>query len=42
MEAMKEELEYAASAEEQSHALIKHLEDKFRQSNYKVCNKTCI
>lgn len=42
MEAMKGELEYAASAEEQSDTLIKHLEDKLRESNYKVLNKTCI
>lgn len=42
MEAMKGELEYAASAEEQSDALIKHLEDKLRESSYKVLSKTCI
>lgn len=42
MEAMKGEMEYAASAEEQSNAMIKHLEDKLRESNYKVHNKTCI
>jgi hypothetical protein len=42
MEAMKEELEYATSAVEQSDVKIKQLEDQLRESNNQVQSKACM